>query len=583
MSEHKKRAAKVHRLHAIAALLAVWGASAGAVEIDTGNPDLKVRWDNTLRYNLGVRVESQDPRIMSNRSYDEGDSKFGKGSVVTNRLDLLSEFDVSYKNRLGARLVASGWYDNAYDDHSVRSPAPGGFATSYFNDRYNHKVARYVNGPSAEFLDAFVWTNFNLGEVPVNIKLGRHAVIWGEGSIIGAHAISYSQAPIDGVKATLSPGIETKELLLPISQLSFKAQLTSDLTLAGQYFLEWKPLRAPFGGTYLVGADTSPDVDRLAITPAAQGAVAATRVAPFVPSNRGNWGLSARLNVDAINSTLGAYYREFDDYAPENGIQFMSFTQLVPGNAATTVPTSFRFVYPQSVKQFSLSLARPIGPVSFGAELSYRKNGALNSTGSYNSPLQNTGARGNTWHAVANGVYLLPKTPLFDTGSLLVELAYSRLDKVTANPSLYKGEGNLLPMNAGGALACSRSGAAATVPGDRTDTCSTKQYAELAVAFSPTYIGVLPSWDLEVPMFVGYGIKGTAPSASAGFEKLLRYSIAARMTYSSRHEFSLRYADIKVPTKYNAAGTTVIGGNSSGGTLGATDRGWIVFTYKTSF
>jgi Protein of unknown function (DUF1302) len=529
-----------------------------------------MRWDNTLRYNLGYRLEAQDPRIMSNRSYDEGDSKFGKGRVVTNRGDLLSEVDISYQNRFGARLVAAGWYDDAYKDLTVKSPAPGGFATSYFNNTYNANVARYVYGPSAEFLDAFVWTNFNLGAVPVNIKLGRHAVIWGEGSVIGAHAISYSQAPIDAVKAVSSPGIETKELLLPINQLSFKAQVTSDLTIAGQYFLEWKALRAPNGGTFLVGADTAPGVDRLAIAPG----FAATKVDPLVPGNRGNWGLSARLNVAAIDSTIGAYYREFTDYAPENGIQFLTFSG--------PLPTTFRFVYPQDIKQYSLSLARPIGPVSFGAELSYRKNGPLNSTGSY-GPTQNTGARGDTLHAIANGVYLLPKTPLWDTGSVLVELAYSRLEKVTANPSLYKGEGNLLPMNAAGALACAKSGAAANVPGDRTDTCSTKQYAQMAISFSPTYIGVLPSWDLELPMFVSYGLKGTAASASAGFEKLLTYSLSAKMTYSSRHEFSLRYADIKVPTKYNAAGTSVIGGNSSGGTLGATDRGWLVFTYKTSF
>lgn len=49
MSEHKKRAATALRLHAIASVLALWGTSAVAVEIDTGNPDLKVRWDNTFR------------------------------------------------------------------------------------------------------------------------------------------------------------------------------------------------------------------------------------------------------------------------------------------------------------------------------------------------------------------------------------------------------------------------------------------------------------------------------------------------------------------------------------------------------
>ena len=64
-----------------------------------------------------------------------------------------------------------------------------------------------------------------------------------------------------------SPGIETKEVFLPVNQLSFKAQLTSDLTVAGQYALEWKPLRAPNGGTYLMGADTAPNVDRLGVAP----------------------------------------------------------------------------------------------------------------------------------------------------------------------------------------------------------------------------------------------------------------------------------------------------------------------------
>ncbi|MDP0989521.1 DUF1302 family protein, partial [Klebsiella pneumoniae] len=89
--------------------------------------------------------------------------------------------------------------------------------------------------------------------------------------------------------------------------------------------------------------------------------------------------------------------------------------------------------------------------------------------------------------------------------------------------------------------------------GDVSDGCSTKNFLQAAISFSPTYIGVLPSWDLELPMFVQYGIKGTAPSASAGFEGALSYSLTAKMTYSSRHEFSLKYADTRAKTKYNAA------------------------------
>lgn len=562
------------RLHAIAAALSLWCGIGYAAEIDVGNPDVKLRWDNTFRYNLGMRAEKQDSRILASSPYDESDAKFGRNDVVTNRLDVLSELDLSYQSRFGARISASAWYDDAYRDTGVS--APNGGVTSYFNNKFNSKVKRYVKGPSGEVLDAFGWANFNLGEVPVNVKLGRHALVWGEGLLIGAHAISYSQAPVDGQKAVSSPGIETKEVFLPLNQVSFKAQVTNDLTLAGQYFLEWKETRAPNGGTYLSGSDTSPNVDRLNIA----GGFAAANVAARKPGDRGNWGLSARMNVAAIDSTVGLYYRKFDDYNPENGIQFRSFTQLVPGNAATTVPATFRFVYPQDTKLIGVSLARALGPISFGAEISYRKNAALNTVGSYAATALDTGARGNTLHAVANGVYLLPKTAFWETGSLAVEFAYSRLQKVTTNEQLYKGVGHP------GCVKTGTSGATAQ-PGDESDGCSSRDFYQMAVNFAPQYLGILPSWDLTVPISLNYGIKGVAPTGSGGFEKLLVWSIGANMTYQSKHEFSLRYADLRAPSKYGAANAQgvrpLIGGGASGGSLGATDRGWLVFTYRTAF
>ena len=565
-----------------AAMLAAAG-SATAFQLELANPDLKVRWDNTVRYNLGVRMEKQDQRILDATSYDESDAKFHKGQVVTNRFDLLSEMDVNYAGRLGARVSAAAWYDMAYDDHSVKSPGifgRPGTPTSYISDTYNNKVTRYVNGPSAEFLDAFVWGNVNLGSVPVNVKLGRHTNIWGEGLLIGGHAISYGQGPIDGVKAVTSPGIETKEVFLPLNQLSFKAQLTDKVSVAGQYFLEWKPTRVPNGGTYLMGADTSPNVDLLGVTTG----VAAKQGDALKPGNTGNWGLGLKWDVDAIESTLGFFYRRFNDYNPETGIQFTGFRQLVPGVPASTVPTDFRFVYAQDVKVIGASLARSIGPVSFGAEVSLRKNGHLNSKTTYSPtdftavtnlhPMLNTGARGDTLHAVANGVYLLPKTPVWDSGSVIVELAYSRLQKITANETMYRGEGY--------AGCVKPTGAAATDVADRSYTCSSKQFAQMAVSFTPQYIQLLPSLDVTLPMAINYGLKGTAPSGGGGFEKLLTWSVGIGAIYATTHEFQLRYSDISVPGKYSAS-NALIGGNSLGSSLGATDRGWLVFTHKTSF
>lgn len=577
MARHARNSDRSFRFNAVVIALVFGSGSGGAVmaaEIDTGNPDMKLRWDNTVRYNLGVRMEGQDARILAATSYDESDAKFGKHDIVLNRLDLLSELDANYKNMFGVRLSAAAWYDNAYSNHAVSSPAAGGAVpTSYFGNTYSNSVKRYVNGPSGEILDAFVWSNFHLGATPVNLKVGRHTVVWGEGLLIGGHALSYGQAPIDGVKAVASPGIETKEVFLPLSQISFKAQVADEVSVMGQYMLDWESTRVPNGGTYLMGADTSPNVDRLGIA----SGFAASRVAPATPSKRGNWGLGAKWESSALDSTLGLFYRQFNDYNPETGIQFASFTQLVPGNAATTVPSTFRFVYPQDTKLIGLSLGRSLGPVSFGAELSMRKNAHLNSKTTY-LPTQSTGARGDTLHIVTNGIYLLPKSALWDTGSLIAELAYSRLMKVTANPELFRGEGYVSCVKSG-----TGSGGVAAVAGDRSDTCSTRQFLQMAINFTPQYLQVLPSLDLSVPMAINYGIKGTAPTGGGGFEKLLSWSIGLAATYESKHEFSLRYSDLSVPAKYNAAGTTLIGGNSLGSSLGATDRGWLAFTYKTSF
>ena len=94
--------AAAHRRRATALAVAALFAASGAVqafEIDTGNPDVQMRWDNTVRYNLGVRAQSQDSKIIGSPNFDDGDRNFSNGSLVTNRFDVLSEFDFVYKRR----------------------------------------------------------------------------------------------------------------------------------------------------------------------------------------------------------------------------------------------------------------------------------------------------------------------------------------------------------------------------------------------------------------------------------------------------------------------------------------------------
>jgi hypothetical protein len=536
---------------AITLLILGAGNSAWADAIELPNPDYQLRWDNTVRYTLGVRTEGQDGRIINNPSYDESDGKFDKGDVVTNRLDLLSELDFSYMNDWGARLSAAGWYDQAYEDRTV-DPSNPAYGTSYDKGHYSSQVSRYVNGPSGELLDAFVWKNMSLAGALVNVKVGRQTNYWGEGLLFAAHSISYSQAPTDGVKAVTSPGIEIKEVFLPVGQISARAQVTDSLTLAMQYFYEWDSTRLPYGGTYFGPADPFFEgTDRLPVG----GGQYLNHASSKEGRDGANWGVMAKFNVESIESNFGAYYRQFDDYQPWLAPQL----RLAQGD--------YRLVYPRSVKLAGLSFSRVINTVAVGSELSYRMNGALNATAV--DPIDDEGPRGDTLHFILNGVYLMPRSFLAENATIVGEFAYSHLDRVTEHKELYNGVGRPGCVD-------QRTGVAGQ--GDKSDGCSTRDYYGIAINFTPTYLSVFPSWDLDVPITLNYGLHGNAAVAGGGNEGALAWSAGVKLTYAQRYEFGLRYADTTAQSK-TLAGNNV-GGN---GGVGSTDRGWLAFTFKTSF
>ena len=216
-----------------------------AASIDTGNDDLRVQLDTQVRATAGIRMERPDPNFSGNASFDETESRFGRGDVFTKRLDLLGDLDVTYKRRHGFRISGALWSDGAYDAYS-RTNIPDG--NNYANDKLGSYASRYVKGPSGEFLDAFLFTGFDVGSAAVALKAGRHTVYWGESLFAVADSIAYGQGPINQIKAASNPGSEAKELFMPTNQLSGQVQLTDNLTVAAQYMLDWKPYRLVPGG-----------------------------------------------------------------------------------------------------------------------------------------------------------------------------------------------------------------------------------------------------------------------------------------------------------------------------------------------
>lgn len=531
-------------------------SSAAALPIDLGNPDFEFRWDNTLRYNLGVRAQKPEKALSLSSGQQVADNKFGRGDVVANRLDLFSEADLIYKKKYGARVSASAWYDNAYDGEDANGLSQySAFPSSYPNGRYTGTVKRYYAGPSGEILDAFVFGGFDIGAVPVNLKLGRHNLYWGESLFSFIHGVSYAQGPVDLRKATATPGTEAKELFLPVNQFSLQTQVADNLSLAGYYQFEWEPSRLPEGGTYFGTADyLFNGHTNLALAP---GFAIPVRGDVDTPKNSGSYGLSARWRPQLLDGTLGFYYREFSDTLPN-----------VLGTFDGAVPTSVYNKYAEDVRLYGISLSKQVGAMSVGAELVRRENTALSTIG-----LSPDFARGDTWHALANVIAVYSGNGLWDSSTLQAELTYSRLDKVTKNREFYNDDKNSNCKNQHGGQ------------GDAKDGCSTRDNLAIQMAYTPTWYQVTDGLDLSLPLTFGMGLYGTSPVTNGGNEGAGNYSFGVGADYLSQYKATLSYNGFFGPmtTTFNP----VVGQNtvatSSGGTPLLRDRGWVSLTLKASY
>ena len=118
----KKQQQRVCRTTLAATIAALSASGPGLVQaaqlLDTDHYQL--RWDNTVKYQIGQRTEAPSNFNTSNINTNDGTQAFNKHDLITNRFDILTEFDFNLKDdaNSGVRISAAGWYDNVYNrDH----------------------------------------------------------------------------------------------------------------------------------------------------------------------------------------------------------------------------------------------------------------------------------------------------------------------------------------------------------------------------------------------------------------------------------------------------------------------------------
>ena len=510
--EYRRRAPPLGR--SLVALAALAATGAQAFELDTGNPDLSVRFDNTVKASTMYRLNDADPKLASSFTasgspqafnFNSGDDNFRKAGVVSERLDLLSELDVVYQKRFGFRVSGAAWNDAAYSGQTNAQDHTNG-QTPYnsFPDG-----TKSLAGNQAELLDAFVFGNWHFGDSQsLSAKLGRHALQYGESVFFGDNGIARAQGPIDVQKLLSSPNAQFKEIVRPVPQVSAQWQISADMTLGAYYQFGWEADRMAPAGSYF---NTSNDIwgsNQQEFINIPGGPTAGSYVLnPGVdqkPGDNGQFGLEYKLRLEETD--LGFYAARYSD---KSGQFFSALNIGSPSNS------QWFYVFPKDITTVGFSASRTVGDSNLAMEASTRSNQPLVNSNVVYFPAfgaQPTLATGQTGHVNVSMLSTLQPNFLARESSFIGEIAWNRVLSIN-DPN-----GNLDP--------------------GRTRDATAVQFV-----FTPTYRQVKPGLDLSVPFGVRYVTDGrsSVTGQSWGPQGTGSASIGIEGTYEGVWQFGLTY------------------------------------------
>lgn len=505
MKGNKKIHANIKTIiFALASVLPIHAAY--AFDIQTGNPDVRITWNNTFKYSTAYRLKDADPALTDNPAnftynQNSGDLNFQKKGLVSNRLDWLTEFDID-TNNMGARVSAAAWYDQIYnrgnknDGSILNSSSLSGLPANQFAPD-----TRDQHGRKAEVLDAFVYARGDIGDGSRGtIRIGRHSLVYGETLFMGANGIANAQGPVDMVKLLSVPGTQFKEILRPVNQISGDVQLNSNVSVGAYYQLEWRPNVIPGAGSYISdfnGAGVG--VAGIFTGPSS----AAVGISDLNAKNSGQGGIKVKFTPEGSDTEYGLYAAQYNDKSPQLYVD--------------VVANTLQQVYAEGIKTFGASASTVLFGANVAAEASVRHNtplvndpvfapGPANS----NNPLFGIG---NTAHFNLSAIYVMPTNSIFEGGAWLAELGWNRATSCTAN--------------------CSN-----------VDPNTTRDATSMRMIFQPDYYQVIDGLDISIPIGLGYGLSGRSRSVfkfNGGVEHGGDMSIGVTGTYQQVWKGGVNY------------------------------------------
>ncbi|MDU9409992.1 DUF1302 domain-containing protein [Pseudomonas sp. zfem001] len=231
-------------------------AQAQAVEFSFADNEITGSIDTTVSYGQLWRVQGQD-KTNNDINTNDGNRNFDTG-LVSEVFKITSDLEVSYQN-YGAFVRGTAFYDTQimdkrndyYDANTPSQPSQ-----SYPHDNTFTRETRHKAGRDAQILDAYIYGNWDVGDMPISGRFGKQVFNWGEG-LFYRGGINTTN-PVDAAKFRL-PGSEVKEVLVPVEALSFNLGLTDNLSMEAFYQFNWKESAIDPVGTYFSETDLFAD------------------------------------------------------------------------------------------------------------------------------------------------------------------------------------------------------------------------------------------------------------------------------------------------------------------------------------
>ncbi|MEH6345858.1 MAG: DUF1302 domain-containing protein [Bermanella sp.] len=365
------------------AIAAISAANVQAFEFNAG--PVEAQLNTTLSYGIAVRTEDRNKGLIhpgtlaevyggdkadyysvgaNSYNADDGTLNYEKNDIFTNVV----------KGSMDLELVwgSSGLFvrGSAFYDYEIMDEDPA--YIDYIDE------TKDAAGSGYDLLDAFVWHNFDIGNVPVSARLGRQVVSWGESTFIqgGINSIN----PVNA-SAARKPGVEVKEILLPVNMAYASFGITDDLTLETFYQLEWEKTRPDSCGTFFSTSDIVADgcgpvllsntfsqTDYLNQYESGGSVPVTTRTDPDDPSDDGQYGMALRWYSEALGDTeFGLYHMNIHARLPAASIQVLSATGVYD--------STYHIEYVEDIQISGLSFSRGTeSGWSIGGEVSFKQD-----------------------------------------------------------------------------------------------------------------------------------------------------------------------------------------------------------------